>query len=89
MSKQVLCKNVNKFVVTTVYIEKKSALEFIKTIDKFGWGFPLLDDAWNGQNFSKYDIMVNYPKEWDWNIGKLKVFKGNESIDYDVYVSDS
>lgn len=68
-------------------IENKTKFEYLNYITKFGWGFPLLDDKLNGAEFSKFDIILNYPDLWSTFIGPVEIIKGDENDDFDIFVS--
>jgi hypothetical protein len=60
----------------------------LKFIDRFGWGFPLLEGArWNSKNFTKFKIFKEYPELWREFFGHIEVRKGNENENFDIFVS--
>lgn len=70
------------------YIEKKSPIEYLNHLDRFGWGFPLIEgSAWQRGNFSKFKIFKEYPELWREFFGYIDIRKGDENEDFDVYVS--
>jgi len=69
------------------YIEKQSPYEFYLYVDKFGWGFPLLEDNWKKHNFNIFEILKHYPEEWKEHVARFTMSIGNSSDNYDILVS--
>jgi hypothetical protein len=56
-------------------------------VDKFGWGFPLIDKDWNkNKSFNKFEILKHYPDEWKQHVAKFEILKGNQTDEYDILV---
>lgn len=74
--------------IILAYIERKSPYEFLSHVDRFGWGFPLIEgESWKMKNLSKFEILKEYPKEWNKVISNYRIFKGNSSDNFDILVN--
>jgi hypothetical protein len=58
-------------------------------IDKFKWGFPLIDKDWKKKDFNKFNVLIQYPNEWKEHVGRYEILKRNQTDDFDILVRKS